>query len=112
MENRGKRRNTTGRGHCFGGGARFEWDMATDIGTYQGGIIGRHTPISLPCAEGEWHVVGLHTYGVAQGHKIATGATATRGVGSKIVGKGLSDGQGCMIITDGVCATHTSYGYV
>lgn len=61
--------------------------MATDIGTYQGGIIGRHTPISLPCAEGEWHVVGLHTYGVAQGHKIATGATATRGVGSRIVGE-------------------------
>lgn len=41
VENWGKRRNTTGRGHCFGGGARFEWDMATNIGTYQGDIIGR-----------------------------------------------------------------------
>jgi hypothetical protein len=65
VENWGKRRNTTGRGHCFGGSARFEWDMATDIGTYQGGIIEPHTPISLPCAEDEWQVVGLHTYEVA-----------------------------------------------
>jgi hypothetical protein len=39
--------------------------MATDIGTYQGGIIEPHTPISLPCAEDEWQVVGLHTYEVA-----------------------------------------------
>jgi hypothetical protein len=72
VENWGRRRNITGRRHCFGGGARFEWDMATDIGTYQGGIIGCHTPISLLCAEGEWHVVGLHTYEVAQGNQIAT----------------------------------------
>jgi hypothetical protein len=89
VENRGKRRNTAGRGHCFGGSARFEWDMATDIGTYQGGNIGRHTPISLPCAEDEWHVVGLHTYEVAQEDKIAAGTTRTRGpgVGSRIVGE-------------------------
>jgi hypothetical protein len=59
--------------------------MATDIGTYQGGIIGRGTPISLPCAEEECHVVELHTYELAQGDKIATDITGTRGVGSRIV---------------------------
>ena len=63
--------------------------MATDIGTFQGGIIGRHTPISLPCTEGKWYVVGLHTHEVAQGDKIATETTGTRGVGSRIVGKRL-----------------------
>lgn len=72
MENRGKSRNTPGRGHCFGGSACFEWDMATDIGTYQGGVIGRHTPISLPCARNEWDDVGLHAYWVARGDKVAT----------------------------------------
>jgi hypothetical protein len=72
--------------------------MATDIGTYQGGIIGRHMPISLPCAEGEWHAVRLNTYEVAQEDKIATRSTGARGLGSRIIGEGLSDGQGCMII--------------
>ena len=42
VENWGQRWDITSRGYYFGGSARFEWDMATDIGTYQGGIIGRH----------------------------------------------------------------------
>lgn len=46
MENWGKRRDITGRGHCFRGSPCFKWDMATDTGTYQGGIIGRY--IRLP----------------------------------------------------------------
>ena len=65
VENWGKRRYTTGRGHCFRSSARFEWDMATDTGTYQSDTIGHDKPISLHCAEDEQHVVRLHAYGVA-----------------------------------------------
>ena len=80
VENWRKRRNTPGRGYCFGGSARFEWDMATDTGTYQGGDIGHHTSISLPCAEDNWQVVALHTYEVIQGDKRAIGTKGTGGV--------------------------------
>src|SRR6266849_7032479 len=43
-----------------------------------------YTPIPLPCAEGEWDIVGLHTYEMAQQPPELQG---TRELESRIVGE-------------------------